>query len=58
MQGITKIHPFLSTNKTHTKKNQIKSNQIKSNQRKKKTLKKFHNGALAPISGFLPVPVG
>jgi hypothetical protein len=47
MQGITKMHPFLSTNKTHTKKF-----------KEKKTLKKSHNGALAPISGFLPVPVG
>jgi hypothetical protein len=46
MQGITKMHPFLSTNKTHTK-----------NSKKKKTQKKFHNGDLAPISGFLPVPV-
>jgi hypothetical protein len=48
MQGITKMHPFLSTNKTHTKK--LKE--------KKKTLKKSHNEALAPIAGFLPMSVG
>jgi hypothetical protein len=47
MQGITKMHPFFSTNNPHKKI-----------QRKKKPLKKFYNGALAPISGFLPVPVG
>jgi hypothetical protein len=38
------MHPFLSTNKTHIQKFKEK--------------KKFHNGALAPIAGFLLVPVG
>jgi hypothetical protein len=33
MQGITKMHPFLSTNKTHTKKFKEKKNPKKIPQR-------------------------
>jgi hypothetical protein len=51
----------LHKNARHHKNASIPFNQQnphKKIQRKKKTLKKSHNGALAPIAGFLPVSVG